>query len=384
MGVELTEKTDKGFWKVDKAVLESIPDNPLTDAILKAKRAEKWRTAYVLKTKSLVDSSGRIHPGLRSLQARTARMSVSNPPFQQLPSSDWMVRSGIVADPGCLIISSDYDQIEMRVAAAMSGEEKMIDAAKAGISQHVLTANQLFGDNWEKGGKEYKIAKNVGFGSVYGGGAPTLSRQAGISLEKAREIVDMFKDAYPSLNEWKRDRQLDVIEACFNKEELKTFKALQRDFFDAETEEEKEEAKKAMNRFCGRRAAWIRTPIGRVLPVEASHPYKVSNFLVQSTARDILAAALLRLDKSDVSEFLLLPIHDEVLAQAPANIAEDVAKRIGEIMTTEFMGVPITASGEVVGRSWGCGYTEHAPRTPELIREHGSCCLRGEVLANAA
>src|SRR5690606_27954807 len=141
MGEALTERTDSGAVKVDKAVLLPLADldngwntigartaNPLADAVLRAKRADKWQTSYAGAFLDLRDSGDRLHASIGGLQARTARMSVSRPPLQQLPSGDWKVRRAVVADPGHLIIASDYDQVELRVLAALADVKAMKQA----------------------------------------------------------------------------------------------------------------------------------------------------------------------------------------------------------------------------------------------------------------
>lgn len=371
MGEKLRAKTASGAYKVDKGVLHRLADlnlengerlnqrtpNPLAVAVLAAKRAEKWRSTYILGMLKARDKDGRVHPNLRSLQARTARMSAGI--FQQLPSSDYLVRSGVVGSTSDhVVLSTDYDQIEMRVAAAFAGEESMIQAAREGRSQHELTARKLYGDTFDKKTMpgEYKIAKNVGFGSVYGGGAPTLSMQTGLPLDKAQEIVAMFREAYPALTQWKREIGQQVLEDALSASELKKHRKCVTQMFEAETDEDKLFWRREASAICRGKYATIRTPIGRVLPVEAEFSYKVSNYYVQSTARDVLASALLRLVDSSLSPGLLLPIHDEVLAEAPAAEAEEYVREMGQIMTTEFRGVPLSAEGKIHGRSWGDGY----------------------------
>src|SRR5690606_37705864 len=98
------------------------------------------------------------------------------------------------------------------------------------------------------------------------------------------------------------------------------------------------------------------TPVGRRLPLVRDRLYAATNYVVQSTARDILAQALLNLEAAGLEEYLLLPIHDEVLAEAPAEDAEDIARAIGAAMETELHGVPILTDPEVLGPSWGHGY----------------------------
>src|SRR5690606_40646620 len=97
--------------------------NPLADAVLRAKRAQKWAASYGHAMLQLVDPGGRIHPDINTLGARTGRWSVSNPPLQQLPSSDWRGRRCGVAEPGHLIAASDLAPGGLPVPVAVAGAE---------------------------------------------------------------------------------------------------------------------------------------------------------------------------------------------------------------------------------------------------------------------
>lgn len=327
MGEDLTETTDSGALKVDKGVLLPLADldhgwqrieartpNPLAEAVLRAKRAEKWRTAYVGAFRDLRDGDDRLHASIGGLQARTARMSISRPPLQQLPSGEWRVRRAIVADPGHLMLSADYDQIELRVLAALGDVRGMKDAIAAGEDLHDFTARLVYGDGFTKFHR--KLMKGVGFGKVYGGGAETLSRQTGADVGKVREAIGEYDRVYPEIRRFARRLQ---SRAEYGRKEVITVS-------------------------------------GRHLPLDRDRLYAATNYVVQSTSRDVLAQAIVDLFDAGLGDHLLLPIHDELLAQAPETDAEEVAREVGRIMSRDFYGVPLTATGEVVGRNWGAAY----------------------------
>jgi DNA polymerase-1 len=258
------------------------------------------------------------------------------------------------------ILSADFDQVELRVAAGLSGESILIEAAKRGDSLHKTTAIELFGPDYTA--DQYRYAKNVTFGWLFGGGAGTLSEQAGIPYAQAQDIVSRFKKAYPAMAAYKRREQERVLASALSPAAYKHYKTLLGRMFDYRSDTKQgQAARKAIqaeiNRLCYRKRGYAITPYGRRLIVDADKPYAVVNYTVQSTARDIMAESLLRVMADDELEpTVLLPIHDELLGQAPKGVAEDIARRYGEVMSTEFMGVPITASGKVYGRSWGHGY----------------------------
>jgi len=327
MGEQLTETTASGATKVDKAVLLPLADldngwsrieartpNPLADAVLRAKRAEKWQTAYVDQFLALKDADDRLHPMIGGLQARTARMSVSRPPLQQLPSGDWKIRRAVVADPGHMMIASDYDQIELRVLAALADVRGMKDAIDKGEDLHGYTAQLVYGDDFTKFHR--KLMKGVGFGKVYGGGAATLSRQTGAPIDAVRAAVAEYDRVYPEIKRYAGRLQR---RAEFGRKEVVTIS-------------------------------------GRHLPLDRDRLYAATNYVVQSTARDVLAQAIVDLFDAGLGDHLLLPVHDELLAQAPKRDADEVAREIGRVMTGDFYGVPLTSTGEVTGRSWGSAY----------------------------
>ncbi|MFI7069523.1 DNA polymerase [Micromonospora sediminicola] len=327
MGETLAETTASGAAKVDKGVLLPLADlslqwdrmevrepNPLADAVVRSKRAEKWATAYAQAFLDLKDADDRLHPSIGALQARTARMSISRPPLQQLPSSDWRVRRAFVADPGQTIVAADYQAVEMRVLAALSGDETMKRAIADGVDLHSFTAERVFGPDFTKAHR--KIAKAVGFGKVYGGGAATICRQTGADLASVKTALAAYDATFPGIKRYSR-------------------RLMERAEF-------------------GRRE--VVTPSGRHLPLDRDRLYAATNYVVQSTARDLLAQAVVDIFAAGLGDHLLLPVHDELIAQAPTGQAEEVIREIGKAMESTFYGVRIESDPEVYGPSWGHGY----------------------------
>lgn len=327
MGEVLTEKTASGNWKLDKAVLMTLADldrdwhpigsrrgNPLADAVLRAKRAGKWRSAYADNFLDNVDDLGRVHANIQSMQARTFRMSVTNPAVQTLPSSDKVIRRALMADEGHRLISTDFQAVELRVLAALADVRQMKAAIAAGEDLHSFTARLVFGDDFTE--KDRKVAKGIGFSKVYGGGAGTTSRQTGAPIEAVQRAMQRYDQVYPEVRRAANDWRMEA--------------------------------------FDNRMVAVSIT--GHRLPLDRDRAYAVTNYLVQSTARDCLGQSLIHMDEAGLVPYLRLPIHDEVLASAPASEAEDVAHEIKRCMTFDLMGVPIAADPEIGGQSWGSLY----------------------------
>lgn len=354
MGEELTEQTKTGQFKVDRAVLEPLADfdrnfnragirepNPLAEAVSRAKRAKKWLKAYAEAFLEWRDSENRLHPVLNTLQARTARMSISDPPLQQLPSSDWRIRRSFIPDPGQVMISSDYASVEMRVLAGLCNDYTMRKVIAEGLDLHSFTAERVFGPGFSD--QQRKVAKNIGFGKVYGGGAVGVARLTGADEAGVRQAMVAYDATFPGVKRYSRQLM--------------------------------QEARRGIPE--------VITPVGRRLPLDENRLYAATNYMVQSTARDLLAQAVIRLFDAGLGDYILIPIHDEILGQAPADEAEAIVKEIGDVMATEFKGVRIESNAEIVGAkgknphpfpgsSWGAGYKAPGilpPRPERKVRK---------------
>ena len=308
-GIKITERTPSGKYKVDKKLLDRLvaEGDPLAEAVAEAKKAKKWRSTWVQKFLDNRDSGDRCHATIQPLQARTARMSITGIPAQTLPAGDWKVRRCFIADPGHSLVAVDYQAQELRVLAAISGDQNMIEAFRTGADLHQMTA--------DASGVDRSVGKTVNFAYVYGSGPKNIAETCGISVEKAREVIDGFERTYPGVK-----RLSDSLQ------------------------------KQA------RRFGFIQTGSGRRIPVDKDRPYAALNYMIQSTSRDVTAAALIRIDEAGLSKFLRLPIHDEVLACVPADSAEEYAEQFAELMKTVYMGVLIDTDSEVAGPSWGHAY----------------------------
>ena len=330
MGEDLREPTKTGGRKVDKAVLLRLADldrdwkrlgqrepNPLADAIIRSKRAGKWRTAYAETFLEVLDAEGRVHPFINSLQARTGRMSITRPALQTLPSNDQMIRRCLLAEPGHVIVSTDFQAIEMRVLAALADVRKMKDGfvnGGADFDIHMYTARLIKGDAATV--KDRKLFKGAGFGKVYGGGVRTLARQTGTTEEEMRRVIEAYDREYPEIRRasarWQRQaRETGLVHVSIT---------------------------------------------GRRLPLDRDRMYAIVNYACQSVARDCLGQSLIDLEAAGLLPYLRLPIHDEVVASVPEREAPEIAREIARCMTFDLRGVPIVADSDIGKRSWGSLY----------------------------
>lgn|GEM_PF-996964 len=331
-GAELIERNKTGY-KVGKEVLLPLAGmdeywgdiegfenpNPLARHIALGKRSFRFADAYLGKFLDLMDEAQRIHPNVTGLEARTSRMAVSDPPLQQLPAGDWKVRRAIVADPGMDIISADYAQIEMRLVAELANIRRMKEAILNGLDLHGYTAELAYGPGYTKQNRTHM--KGAGFGIVYGGGAKGLAPKLGISLAQSTAVVRAYNRVYPEIKRYSNKLQRDAK----------------------------------------RNGMELRSPTGRILALDRDRTYAAINYMIQSTAADVLKNAMEALFTGGLGEYLLMPVHDELIAQAPTEDAEDVARAIRETMETQVGSMKLDSDGVVYGFSWGHGPDYHPP-----------------------
>lgn len=320
LGARIKGRTPSGKRKVDKVFLAEMLNSDglqaeLASTIIEAKKARKWRTTWVESFLDGMDANGRCHASINPLRARTARMSITGIPAQTLPSGDWMIRRCFIADPGQLMVSVDYQAQELRILAALSGDETMIHAFAEGLDLHLLTAQAAWGSLITKESVERKYAKVVNFGRVYGGGAKTVAEQTGLSFAQAKKVVEAFDKRYPGVKKFS-DRLMRQAQE----------------------------------------QGYVVTPSGRVMYVDRDRGYAAMNYMVQGTGRDVTARGIIRLHKAGFTPYMRLPIHDETLSSLPAGQAEFGGARIAELMAEPMGPVFIGTDAEVGGRSWGSLY----------------------------
>jgi DNA polymerase-1 len=259
------------------------------------------------KTKGVragIDPAGRIHPTLKTVEAITGRMSSTGPNFQNFSKKDPALRGMFIPEPGHTLVTADFDQVELRVVAALARESKMIDTILAGGDLHNLTVDELA----EAGITITRdIAKMTNFLIVYGGGGKALHLQSGIPINEAYEIVSSFRGRYPAIQR--------LSEAMGRQHQV-------------------------VVNIAGRRI-----PVGVNKKTGDSRAYANINYLVQSSARELLVHAWYRFaTEFGRGDMLWFPIHDELVLQVPNNLVETVMGEVEQCMRFDFMGVPISAS----------------------------------------
>nr|DAQ13563.1 MAG TPA: DNA polymerase [Caudoviricetes sp.] len=274
--------------------------HPLGDIVLRGKHAKKLDSTYLSKL------NGVVHPKITSLAAVTARMSVSEPPLQQLPSGDSYIRDCIVARPGHTLVSIDYSSQELRMLAVYCGAGALQQQLSSGADLHQITADSA--------GVSRSVGKMANFLAVYGGGPAALASQAGISYPQAKRVIDSLERQWP---------------------EYKLFS----------------EASQA----AAKRRGYVVTKTRRRIPLQTQH-YRAVNYLVQSASRDVTASAIVRVWRSKWGQYMRLPIHDEVLYEVPTELMEQFKQEVPQMMETTIEGVHFPVDVDIHGDRWGNSY----------------------------
>ena len=253
---------------------------------------------------------GRARPTVYTLGADTGRMSCVRPNLQQVPREGGF-RACITADPGHLLVSADFAGVELRVAAALSGDRNLrAILADPERDVHWEIARLAFGAGATKSDR-YAVKRGV-FGRIYGGGVGAIAAGVGVSEAVAQTIIDALDTMLPELSEWSR---------------------LVRD-----------SVKSGRTQF--------QTYAGRVAHLPADFPHKAPNYCIQGTARELLIDALLRWADTPWGGAVLLPVHDELVVMVPEDQAHDATAALEAAMTSELFGVPIKAEASTPSYAW--------------------------------
>ncbi|MDE7387834.1 MAG: DNA polymerase I, partial [Muribaculaceae bacterium] len=202
------KRTKKGGFSTTEEILEKYRANhPIVDLILRIRTVRKLLATYINALPALVNPrTGRIHTTFNQTGTATGRLSSNNPNLQNIPvrtDDGREIRSAFVADLGCLMLSADYSQIELRLMADISGDPDMIDAFARGLDIHRATAAKIFHEDLENVPDEQRRhAKTANFGIIYGISAFGLSERLGISRADAKSLIDGYFRSYPLVRDY--------------------------------------------------------------------------------------------------------------------------------------------------------------------------------------
>ena len=225
-GLPVVEKTPKGAPSTSESVLQQLADagHELPRIILEHRGLAKLKSTYTDKLPQMVSPvTGRVHTSYHQAVAATGRLSSSDPNLQNIPirSEDGRrIRLAFIADPGCKLVAADYSQIELRIMAHLSGDERLLAAFAAGLDIHSATAAEVWGLAPDQvSADQRRSAKAINFGLIYGMSAFGLARQLGIERGEAQAYVDRYFQRYTGVKDFmdrtrqqaRRDKYVETL-----------------------------------------------------------------------------------------------------------------------------------------------------------------------------
>lgn len=331
-GLPVIAKTPKGAPSTAESVLQQLTDqgHELPRLVLEHRGLAKLRSTYTDKLPRMVDpDTGRVHTSYHQAVAATGRLSSSDPNLQNIPirSEDGRhIRRAFIAAPGHRILAADYSQIELRIMAHLSGDERLLAAFDAGLDIHRATAAEVWGvEPQAVPDDQRRAAKAINFGLIYGMSAFGLARQLGIGRQAAQEYVDLYFQRYPGVKTFMEDiraqaREDKYVDTLFGRRLYLT---------DIDHSNQ------------GRRAGAERTAI---------------NAPMQGTAADIIKRAMIAVDRwlqeAKPPVRMIMQVHDELVFE----VAEEAAAAAGERIRAEMaaaaqLRAPLTVDVGM-GKNW--------------------------------
>ncbi|MBC7546886.1 DNA polymerase I [Candidatus Saccharibacteria bacterium] len=324
-------KKGKTGYSTDAKQLDKLRDkHPIIDLITQYREVAKLKNTYVDTLPKLVDENSRVHTTFNLTIAQTGRLSSTDPNLQNIPTRTDLgrhIRTAFIAGKGNKLVSADYSQFELRLAAILANDTELIEMFNRGADIHQTTAAQVYGRNIEDVTKQMRrAAKVINFGILYGMSPHGLSIAANMTREQAVTFIDRYKD-------------------------------LRRPLFDY------------MDRLLvqAREDGYVETLFGRRRPmpdilssnfmVRQGAERAAINMPIQGTEADLMKLAMINVEKSLQDEYpqskMLLQIHDSILIECPAADADAVAKLLKDEMEQVY-NLPVRLDVDVtIADNWG-------------------------------
>lgn len=325
------KRTKKGGYSTTEEILDKYRDaHPLVGLILDIRGLRKLLTTYIEALPAMINpATGKIHTTYNQTVTATGRISSANPNLQNIPirtDNGREIRRAFIADPGCVFMSADYSQIELRVIADISGDKDMIEAFVSDVDIHQATAAKIYHESLESVTPEQRAkAKTANFGIIYGISAFGLAQRLRIPRAEAKELIDGYFRTYPRIKEY-------ISESIENAKSL----------------------------------GYVTTIMGRkrMLPdinsanavVRGYAERNAVNAPVQGSAADIIKVAMVSVDRHfkerGLKSRMIMQVHDELIF----NIVPEELAEVQAIVTADMMGayngkVPLEVSSGV-GHNW--------------------------------
>ncbi len=312
------KKTKSGHFSTAASVLESLKGaHPVMELLLEYRQLTKLLNTYVEALPRLINpETGRIHTSFDQTGAETGRISSNNPNLQNIPVRSELgrrIRKAFIAPPEHYLLAVDYSQVELRILAHISGDERMLEAFAQGLDIHAATASLVYGVPIEEvTSQQRSVAKMMNFATSYGVSAYGLSTRAGLSMEEARHFMDTYFSTYPGVKRY-----------------LEETIALARELGYVET-------------LLGRRRYFpiLKAGVRASQQARAAAERAAINFPIQGSAADILKIALRevhrKLREQGFAARMILQVHDELVLETPIAEMEDVAPLVVQTMESAY------------------------------------------------
>ena len=323
LGLPVASKTSTGQPSTSEAVLSDLAiQYDVPKWILEHRSLAKLKSTYTDKLPEMIDhKTGRVHTSYHQAVAATGRLSSSDPNLQNIPirtSEGRRIRKAFIAEPGCILISIDYSQIELRIMAHLSEDPGLLDAFAKGEDVHRFTAAEVFDTSREEvTSDQRRHAKAINFGLMYGMSPYGLSRQLQIDVARAQDYVDQYFSRYPKV----RDFMDSTRETARTRRYVETLFGRRLYLADINSKQ------------FGRRQHAERTAI---------------NAPLQGTAADIIKLAMIEVDQwiqqSASSARMIMQVHDELVLEVPEAEEQSVCEKVKSIMESAAeLHVPLVA-----------------------------------------
>ncbi len=330
------KKNASGGFSTKESELEKLKDeHPIAGLVLDYRELAKLLGTYIDTIPTLVDKNNRIHPQFLQAGSATGRMATQNPGVQNIPIKSELgreIRKSFIAEKGYKIVTFDYSQIELRIAAFLSEDKKMIQIFKSGEDFHNAVASQVFKVKPEEVTREMRRkAKVINFGVMYGMGVTALQKNIGTNREEAQKFLDEYFKNFSGLREYLDNVKRETAQKGYTE----TFFGRRRYFPDIHS----------------------RLPF-----MKAAAERMAINAPIQGTEADIIKIAMINIDeylkkknlKKDVR--LLLQVHDELVYEIKDDLVKKVSPEIKKLMESvidpkKTQGI-IMAADSSVGVNW--------------------------------
>ena len=322
-------KKGKTSYSTGQAELDKLRGkHPIIELIEKTRELAKLKNTYVDALPKLADIHDRVHTTFSQDVAATGRLSSTNPNLQNIPirtEQGRKIREAFITDGDKVLVSADYSQFELRLAAILSGDEKLINDFNGDVDVHTKTASEVYGIPMDDVTKDQRrAAKVINFGVLYGMSPHGLAANTGMSFTQAKDFIDQYFE----------------------------LRAPVRKFIDATLEEARTEG--YVETYYGRRRPTPDVKSSNFM-VRAGAERAAANMPIQGTEADLMKRAMLKVDEElgDLGE-QILQIHDSILVECPKENGEKVAELLKRVMENIAPELKIALKVDVhIGNTWG-------------------------------